>query len=359
MLVKKPIEAAAMKYRRRRNAVIRPLFINFPVTYRCNMRCSMCDIWQRYRKAPQKASEELTTDDIRRIFSENRNFLSKVKNVGLTGGEPFLRDDIVDIVRIIHENVPKARLGAQTNGFNTKSIIKSLKEILEFCPEFGLAVSLDGVADTHDKIRGIRGTFNNALKTIKEAHELGVKRITTGMTLSCINYNQISKVKGIAEGLDTEFSCFLADEGDYFDNLGGGSGALTQEMKKSIINDLKQFSHNYYMDNLRRQMEGEKRKLPCYSGFTSFVIDPYGELRPCIILPDSFGNLKDNRMEDLLKTEKARQIRDKVKGCTCWNQCEASTSALVDVFDVMRWFLRSGNRRKFLKEVREKDIVTR
>ena len=357
MIAKKPLEAVAMKYRRSRNAVIKPLFINFPITYKCNMRCSMCDIWQRYRKDPKKLSEELTTEEIERIFSDNSDFLSNVRNVGLTGGEPFLRDDIGDIVRIIRDNIPNVRLGAQTNGFRTDSIIRNLKDILRFCPDFGLAVSLDGVMETHDRIRGVKGTFNNALETIREARKLGVKRITTGMTLSSINYDQINKIRDIASELDTEFSCFLADEGDYFDNVGDDSGKLTEDMKQRIISDLKQFSHNYYMDNLRRQMEGAKRKLPCYSGFTSFVIDPYGEFRPCLILSDSFGNLKNNKMEDLLKTEKAVQIREKVKKCSCWNQCEVSTSALVDVFDVMRWFMKTDKKREFLSDVKKKEFV--
>jgi len=352
-MITKPVGAVAMKYRRNRNSVIKPIYINFPVTYKCNMRCSMCDIWQRYSKDSKKLREELTLDEIKKIFSENRDFLSNVKSVGLTGGEPFMRDDIVDIVRVIHENLPKARIGAQTNGFMTERIIKKVKEILEFYSEFGMAVSLDGVEETHDKVRGVKNTFSNAMKTIRSAKDLGIDRITTGMTISAVNYDQINKVKEIAEDMGTEFSCFLADEGDYFDNV-GDSKTLTEEMKKRVIKDLGQFSHNYYMDNLRKQMEdGKKRTLPCYSGFTSFVIDPYGEMRPCIILSDSFGDLKNNKMEDLLKTEKAKRIRNKVKKCTCWNQCEVSTSALVDVFDVMRWFLRSGNKRGFLKDLKK------
>ena len=92
-------------------------------------------------------------------------------------------------------------------------------------------------------------------------------------------------------------------------------------------------------------MQGKrKRELPCYSGFTSLVIDPYGNVKPCIlktkgINDDIFGNIKTSPLRAILTSSKAQVIRNHVKKCSCWCQCEVSSSAIFAPFDVMKWFV--------------------
>lgn len=330
---------------------VKPIFINFPITYLCNSKCSMCDIWKRYSQHPKELKDELTIADLKKIFNNNKEWLSSVRHVGITGGEALLRPDIVEIIKLFRSQLPKAEIGIQTNGLKPDLIEEKLKKILKFYPQLSLAVSLDGLEKTHEKVRGIKGAFNNALQTIKIAHENGIKDITTGMTISEKNYSEVLDVSRVSSKNNCEFSCFLTDEGEYFNNQGKVAG-LSTKAKKEVIGVLKNFSYHYYMDNLRLQLLNKrKRELPCYSGWTSLVIDPFGEVKPCILRSESFGNIKNQPLKEMLTNQKAREIRKKIKKCSCWSQCEVSTSAVTDPWDVIKWFIFYANKGEFIRKM--------
>lgn len=313
----------------------------------------MCDNWKRYLNQPLKLKDELSLKDYEKFFQNNKDWLSDLKHLGIAGGEPFLRNDLVDLVKSVRHALPWVSIGLQSNGLTPEKIAQSLDEIIKFYPEITLAVSLDGISETHDKIRGIKGAYEKVLKTISLARKAGVREISCGMTIQENNFNEILKVKEIAEREGAEFSCFLADVGEYYNKK--EKGGLSERAKKSVIQSLKSFRGDYYLDNLRLQLEGKrKRKLPCYSGWTSLVIDPYGEVRPCVLRSESFGNIKKQSLKEILAGNKAKKIREKIKKCTCWSICEVSTSAVVDPWDVGKWVLFYGNKKEFLKQFRGK-----
>jgi MoaA/NifB/PqqE/SkfB family radical SAM enzyme len=94
------------------------------------------------------------------------------------------------------------------------------------------------------------------------------------------------------------------------------------------------------MDNTRLQLLGtRKREIDCYSGQTSFVIDAYGELKPCLILDESFGNVKSNSLEEILVSDKTIRKQRELKKCKkCFLQCEVGTSVMADFTDLTKWF---------------------
>jgi MoaA/NifB/PqqE/SkfB family radical SAM enzyme len=334
---------------------IKPKFINFIATYQCNSRCIMCNIWNKYSDNPNAINDELSIDDIKLFFNENKEYLNELKSIGITGGESLLRDDIVDIVRVIHDNFPKIRKGIQSNGLATKLICNKIQKILELDRNFGLGISLDGIEDTHNKIRGSPYAYKRAIETIVCAKSLGVKSITNGMVLSSINYNEIENVSEISKKFGCEFSCFMIDKSDdYFDNL-NETYELNQSQINTIIASLEKFSYHYYMDNLRLiLLRKRKRTLTCYSGYTSIVIDPYGNVKPCILRSEVFGNIREKRLIDILNNDSAKKIREKIEKCSCWNQCEVSTSAIIDFYDVFFWFIKSKNKMGFLRNLSKK-----
>jgi len=350
----------AYPYRRARKhcAPIKPVFVNYLCTFRCNSRCTMCNIWSLYqsREGKKQRSEELTATELRKILQQNQDFLSQVRHIGVTGGDPLLRPDIVELIQTLREKLPYAEAGIQTNGLAPRLVEQRVREILKFYPEFSLAVSLDGIGDVHDRIRGIPGAFERAMESIRIAQSLGVKRITTGMTLSNANANQIGEVKKLADELGTEFSCFLAEKSRYFRNEGDHE-PLTEESRNRLIDDLKHHTaYHYFMDRMRRRLElGEKRRLPCYSGHTSLVWDPYGNVRICILRPEIFGNLRERSLQEMLTDAPGRRLRETVKRCDCWCQCEVSSSAVVDPWDVVSWWLFDCRQKnKFLQHLSEK-----
>lgn len=349
--LKKIADSFSAKINRRYNLKVKPRYLNWIITYKCNSRCQMCNIWQKYADEPQLVKKELTLEEIREFLTKNKEFLSEVEHIGITGGEPFLREDLVEIIKTVRQILPKAATGPQTNGFLPELIKKKLEKIVKFYPEVSLAISLDGLGKTHDMVRGIKGAFQKMEKTISYAQRLGVKRITCGMTLSNTNYSEILKVRNFVEGFGGEFSCFLPDEADYFGNLGQGL-KLSSKAKKEIIKVLKKnFSYHYYMDNLRRFLESdEPRRLPCYSGYYSLTIDPYGNVLPCILKSESFGNIKKASLEEILFNPKSIKIKNNLKSCRCWSQCEISTSVLADSMDILRWFPSCGDKKRFLNK---------
>lgn len=351
LALKKLINGVVMKAKKRLNCPVKPRYINFLVTYKCNGRCVMCDIWKRYQDNKELANEELTLEEIKNFLERDKPFLSELRHIGLTGGEPFLREDLAEIIRAIRQILPRTTTGPQTNGLLPELVKERLKEIKEFYPEVGLAVSLDGIGETHDKIRGVKGAFGKAIKTIEYAKGLGIESITSGMTILSSNHNQILKVAKLVESHGCEFSCFLPDSSYYFYNP-NKSYQLSDEERKEVIEELRNFSYHYYMDNLRLQLEGKRKKtFSCYSNYTSVVIDPYGNVVPCILRSEIMGNIREKPLKEIMYGKKAKEIRKKLKNCTCWNQCEVSSSALVDPFGVIRWFLTSSDKKGFLQRI--------
>ncbi|MFA5089684.1 MAG: radical SAM protein [Candidatus Omnitrophota bacterium] len=334
------LRSYVIKVKKALNLAIKPRFLNFAVTYLCNSHCTMCNIWKYYKINRGDFDKELSSDEIKRFFTENRHFLSGLRHIGLSGGEAFLRRDLVEIVRIIREEAPKAKLGIQTNGLAFPLIQKRLSEIFSFYPQISLAVSLDGTELTHNTVRGDSNSFKNAIDTVNFAKDLGVKSITMGMTITKENCREIEETKKIVEDLGGEFSCFFPDKSYYFNNEDEDYLFDTQ-MKDIVIEKLKLFPYHYFMDNLRRKLEGGnwRRRIPCYSGYSSIAIDPYGFVRACILRPEIFGNIRGMKLKDILYSKESLRIKQDLKKCTCWSQCEVSTSAIMDCIDVARWFV--------------------
>lgn len=341
---------------------VKPVFINFPVTYRCNAKCIMCDIWKKYKKddnGNKRLSDELTVEDIAGFLRKNRDFFSDLRSIGFTGGEAFLRKDIVGVIKAVHKELPWVDIGVQTNGLLPELIRDKIIEILKFYPNFKIAVSLDGIGTAHDEIRGIDGAYKKAVRTIEYASELGITGITCGMTLTSKNFDKIKEVSRKVESLGCEFSCFLPESSEYFGNL-NNKNQLTKKELDIIAEELKDFSYHYFMDNLRLQITGKSsRTLPCYSGYTSYVINPYGEILPCILIEENFGNIKDGLFKDIINSEKAWGLRKKLEKCKCWCECEVSSSAIISPFDVVKWFLMNKNKTEILKTLNKKTLFKR
>ena len=127
------------------------------VTYRCNARCSMCN---RY-KAPSKPEEEISIETIKK--------LPKMYFTNITGGEPFIRTDLKDIVRELYKK--SDRIVISTNGFFTDRIIDLAKEF----PQIGIRISIEGLEQTNNEIRGLNNGFNRGYTTLKKLCEMGLK----------------------------------------------------------------------------------------------------------------------------------------------------------------------------------------
>ena len=119
------------------------MIANFAVTYRCTSRCRTCSIW----KMDQPERGELSLEEVRDLFSSNRGFLRDVGSIQITGGEPFLRADLPELVSSIREQLSGCTFWIPTNGMTPRSIEKETRAMLEFLGGrgLGISVSIDGV----------------------------------------------------------------------------------------------------------------------------------------------------------------------------------------------------------------------
>lgn len=141
----------------------KPIVIQFPINDICNAKCQMCNIWQQkldYQISPQELETALSNP----LFSE-------VKTVGINGGEPTLRKDIGELTEVLFKTLPKLqRVSLITNALQSKTVINRIKTIGQIAHdndgELDVMVSLDGVGEVHDRVRGRPGNFENATKVI-------------------------------------------------------------------------------------------------------------------------------------------------------------------------------------------------
>ncbi len=177
--------------------------LNWIITNRCNSRCSHCAIWK------EKKRSETSLSEVKRILSDpmiKRSYLAKHGlDIALGGGEPFLHPDLPKIIREIQKTYPGALKTISTNGILTDKICDFVKNSLD--KNIKLNISIDGPKDIHDKIRGIKGGFDAALKTILKIRSISLyQKIEIKLTILPENYGQITKVFALAERLKCDFS---------------------------------------------------------------------------------------------------------------------------------------------------------
>ena len=172
------------------------------VTYRCNARCTMCS---RY-KAPSRPDEEISIETIRK--------LPPMYFTNITGGEPFIREDLKDIVRELNQK--SDRIVISTNGFFTDRIIDLCKEF----PNIGIRISIEGLEQTNNAIRGLPDGFNRGYTTLKKLREMGMKDVGFGMTVQDRNAPDLLPLYDLSDEMGMEFATASLHNSFYFVEAG-------------------------------------------------------------------------------------------------------------------------------------------
>lgn len=313
-------------------------FASIIVTYRCNARCIMCHTWQ----FPSKKEEEIGIS----IYEK----LPFMKTVNVTGGEPFLREDIDDIVSVL--KLRTKRLVISSNGF----FIEKILNLFDKHRDIGIRISLEGLPKANDELRGIKDGFDRGLRTLVELHHMGVKDIGFGITVSDKNVKDLIKLYRLSKMMGLEFATAAIHNGFYFhklDNKFEQPDAAIEEFKKLIYELLdskkaKDWFRAYFNYGLINYIKGNPRLLPCEMGYDSFFLDPYGEVLPCNVLEESMGNLKEKSFEEIWNGQRAEEIRQMVRQCNknCWMIGSVSQQMKKNIKKPIIWILKH----KFLKK---------
>ncbi len=208
---------------------------NFAVTYRCDGRCTMCNIW----KSP--LGDELTLEEIRGFFQENRGLFREVESIQLTGGEPFLRDDLPEIMEAIDDCIDGCTFWVPTNGLSPELIRDSTERALARLRtgRLGVSVSIDGLEETHDRQRGVDGGYGLAQETLRKLSDLKKTRprmmLSVGMTLTPMNLKEAPIVQRDAYRRGADFSLRPLNVSDiYYKNDPFGTTYDTETLYKTL-----------------------------------------------------------------------------------------------------------------------------
>ncbi|MEM7114004.1 MAG: polysaccharide pyruvyl transferase family protein [Chloroflexota bacterium] len=141
----------------------KPIVVQFPVNDICNSRCQMCNIWQK------KLNHQISPEELAHIAAND--LFSEVRAIGINGGEPTLRKDLAELVETLYQKMPSLKaISLITNAYQDKVVIKRIQEMGEIVQKhdgyFEVMVSLDGVGDVHDLVRGKKGNFAKAVNVI-------------------------------------------------------------------------------------------------------------------------------------------------------------------------------------------------
>lgn len=313
------------------------------VTYKCNSKCVMCDIWQR------PFCEEIEP----RIYSK---LPSSLRIINISGGEPFLRKDLPEIISVLAKTCNKARLGISTNGLLSSRIKECMETILSRrIKNVSINVSIHGIGEFHDNVMGIKGAFERAINTVQILKDIGVNDLGIAYTATNHNIGQLPKVIELARELDVQYTfCGLAH-----------SSELMFKSVKEPIKDLKELNDRleeltkghlkslYPRDWFRAYIDSGnyyyaktgKRKIPCGAGLDWFFIDPNGDIYPDNILNFNFGNIKDQPFDDIWHSENANEFRAKVNiyNCPnpCWMLCTVFPYMRRDRLNCLKWILKN------------------
>lgn len=318
----------------------KPYKLTFSITYACQSRCLTCNIWQI------KPTGELTLDEIRDFAKNNTYF----KWIEITGGEPFLRGDIVDIVKAFKENSKGLYIVTMpTNSLcNPDMEVPKIKQILDLgIPKLSITISLDGYRELHDKIRGIPGNFDRAMNMARRLKELQATYknlfFVFGYTMSKYNQGQliqtIEKVK--AELPWATYNNFHVNVGQLSDSYYKNSEMDISPDRSVISVELDEFigKRKKEIGAIQIVEDAFLRKLSDYvktgtspmkgrSLDASLFLDSYGNVYPSIMWGRKIGNVRESSysLSGIWNNGEAAEVRRLIKEGkepNAWTACEA------------------------------------
>ncbi len=289
------------------------------VTYRCNARCQMCHTWQY----PSQESEEFPIE-ILNCLPDGQH------RINLTGGEPALREDLLEVVEILVKKTP--RLEISTNGYYTEKLV----EIGRRFPQITFRISAEGLPKLNDGVRGLKDGFDHGLRTVLSLLEVGVKDVGFGMVISDKNAQDLLLLYQLCSRMGVEFATSTMHNSFYFhkdnNNIENGEfvethmkqflTALLQSERYNLKLRLKDWGRAFINFGILRHIRGETRTLPCGAGQDLFFLDPFGQILACngSETPWVMGNLKEQSFAQIWHSANAEAVRQKVKQCqrNCW-----------------------------------------
>ena len=322
----------------------RPLTLTFSVTNQCQSKCKTCNIWKFYRKGTQSHKDELTLPEIEKLFKS----MGGIYFFNLSGGEPFLRKDLPQIVDLAIEHLRPAIIHSPTNAIATKRILTSTRAILENLRRRGLHTpftikpSLDGIGALHDEIRGFKGNWQRLIKTIQGLKELEKEfpnlHVEVGTVVSNFNKEHLEEIEEYVHSLGIQsYRNEIAEQREEFRNIGDPITPTAEEYRQLMSGFAEKIRQNLagkrslaklteslrlvYYELAQKIVETGKQVIPCYAGISNVHLTPHGQLWPCCVLgyAQPMGSLREVDFDfwKIWHSDKAKEVRAHINDGKC------------------------------------------
>jgi MoaA/NifB/PqqE/SkfB family radical SAM enzyme len=327
---------------------VMPVNMTVSITSACNSRCLTCNIWSEHTPGD---GQDLTLDEFDRVF---RSLGRTPYWFTISGGEPFLREDIVDICRSLYDHCSPAQINIPTNSLVWRPIAERVAAIADYCRRSDVVInlSLDGVGAKHDELRGVKGNFDKVLLVFQQLKALNRPNLTVGVH-SVISRFNVDHFPELHEFVTTQmrpdsFVSELAEERVELGTIGAGITPRSEDYARAIdlmARHSKSEAHHgrsriiqalrrKYYKLAKRFLESGGQAIPCYAGWASAQIAPNGDVWSCAVRAEPIANLRDHDFDfkRVWFSDLAKPMRQSIRNreCACPLANAAFTSMLMD-----------------------------
>jgi Fe-coproporphyrin III synthase len=312
------------------------------VTYRCNARCQMCNTWQH----PSRASEEIGSEVMRKLPAG-------LDKINVTGGEPGIRKDLVNIVATLQSKTRE--IDISTNGYFTERLVQVGRRF----PKVAFRISLEGFPKLNDAVRGIPNGFERGLKTVIRLKEIGVANVGCGTVISDRNKSDLLDIYHLCALMGIEFGSSTMHNSFYFhkfdnriENLPATVAAmhrfieaLLQSKRSNLKLRVKDWGRAFINYGILQYIQGVTRPIPCGAAKELFFLDPFGKILACngSEVPWVMGDLKEKSFDEIWYSREAEETREKVAQCqrNCWMVGSARPAMRSHPWVPLLWILKN------------------
>ena len=336
---------------------VAPRLLTYTVTFRCNARCIMCDSWKL------KGHHDLEIEEIESIFRQ----LPRLDAVRLTGGEPFVRTDLLEIVELVVRYLRPFGIHITSNGFLTDRIIELCEKRSRVVP-LQIMISMDGLAEQHNHIRGNKNAFGCAMKTIESLiplrRKLNLDLVVNQTIVDAEGMEQYKALHAVLKPKKIRHQVVMAYDASATYALERGKdlapkqagqfttfGAFSPEMFEGFFMRIRRDLRSepwwarrvkeYYLKGMEQRLSGEGMAKDffnpkCVALRSHIRIFPNGDIPTCQFNSRVVGNLRQTSFHEIWESDGMQQQREWVDRCAgCWAECEVIPSAIYSL-DILR-----------------------
>lgn len=309
---------------------VKPFSVVVSISYRCNSKCRTCDVWR-------KPNDDMTVEEWDKVFQK---LGTSPFYITFTGGEPFLRKDLDEMVISAYRHCKPEVITIPTNGMLTDRVLAMTERMCRECPtsSIGINLSLDGIGDEHDDIRGVEGNWELSMETWRQLKELQKQHKNLVLTVhTVISRFNAHRFRAIQEGLKflepDSYITEVAEERVELDTMGWGitprpedydeiADFLSQQARQTPAKGIAKFTQAFraqYYQMAKRVLHEQDQIIPCYAGWASAHIAPNGDLWSCCIRAEPVGNLREHNYDitPIWRSAAMEELRGSIKRKEC------------------------------------------